>query len=221
MNWCVFDVLCTSSFVVETQPSMPQGRGPLVLRTNVQFSVKTRSVHRQPSPHLSLFGFEKNASVRYMILVWFSETFALMWPVRSMSSFTPNASQIFRLLRLNSKLIWRCQLTLHSNLVWTWLNDFVFPDSWLKSLNWTTLWTSVCRWTGEVNSLLCCWCPPVAVPAVAHALFLLHLRGAPPHMKGWVAVFLLLQVFSLDLGLQQASLLCIFQYGCVGQVPAF
>ncbi len=36
--WCVF-----SSFVVETQPSMPQGRGPLVLRTNVQFSVKVRS----------------------------------------------------------------------------------------------------------------------------------------------------------------------------------
>lgn len=33
-----------SSFVVETQPSMPQGKGPLVLRTNVQFSVKTRSV---------------------------------------------------------------------------------------------------------------------------------------------------------------------------------
>lgn len=33
-----------SSLVVETQPSMPQGKGPLVLRTNVQFSVKTRSV---------------------------------------------------------------------------------------------------------------------------------------------------------------------------------
>lgn len=33
-----------SSFVVETQPSMPQGKGPLVLRTNVQFSVKTRLV---------------------------------------------------------------------------------------------------------------------------------------------------------------------------------
>jgi len=36
--WCV-----VSSFVVETQPSMPQGRGPLVLRTGVQFSVKVRS----------------------------------------------------------------------------------------------------------------------------------------------------------------------------------
>uniref|UniRef100_A0A672Q424 Signal transducer and activator of transcription 1-alpha/beta-like n=1 Tax=Sinocyclocheilus grahami TaxID=75366 RepID=A0A672Q424_SINGR len=35
--------LIKSSFVVETQPSMPQGRGLLVLRTNVQFSVKVRS----------------------------------------------------------------------------------------------------------------------------------------------------------------------------------
>ncbi|XP_026203570.1 signal transducer and activator of transcription 2 isoform X1 [Anabas testudineus] len=34
--------LLKSSFVVETQPSMPQGKGSLVLRTNVQFSVKTR-----------------------------------------------------------------------------------------------------------------------------------------------------------------------------------
>uniref|UniRef100_A0A3B5QBQ7 Signal transducer and activator of transcription n=1 Tax=Xiphophorus maculatus TaxID=8083 RepID=A0A3B5QBQ7_XIPMA len=34
--------LLKSSFVVEAQPSMPQGKGPLVLRTNVQFSVKTR-----------------------------------------------------------------------------------------------------------------------------------------------------------------------------------
>ncbi|KAJ0023751.1 hypothetical protein NQD34_003650 [Periophthalmus magnuspinnatus] len=34
--------LLLSSFVVETQPSMPQGKGPLVLRTNVQFSVKAR-----------------------------------------------------------------------------------------------------------------------------------------------------------------------------------
>lgn len=37
-------MILPSSFVVETQPSMPQGKGPLVLRTNVQFSVKTRSV---------------------------------------------------------------------------------------------------------------------------------------------------------------------------------
>lgn len=59
MNWCFFNVLCTSSFVVETQPSMPQGRGPLVLRTNVQFSVKTRSVQRSPSSHLSLFDLKK------------------------------------------------------------------------------------------------------------------------------------------------------------------
>uniref|UniRef100_A0A8C2HTZ9 Signal transducer and activator of transcription n=1 Tax=Cyprinus carpio TaxID=7962 RepID=A0A8C2HTZ9_CYPCA len=35
--------LIKSSFVVENQPSMPQGRGLLVLRTNVQFSVKVRS----------------------------------------------------------------------------------------------------------------------------------------------------------------------------------
>uniref|UniRef100_A0A674MBB3 Signal transducer and activator of transcription n=1 Tax=Takifugu rubripes TaxID=31033 RepID=A0A674MBB3_TAKRU len=35
--------LLKSSFVVESQPSMPQGKGALVLRTNVQFSVKTRS----------------------------------------------------------------------------------------------------------------------------------------------------------------------------------
>ncbi|XP_069564293.1 signal transducer and activator of transcription 2 isoform X1 [Brachyistius frenatus] len=34
--------LLNSSFVVETQPSMPQGKGQMVLRTNVQFSVKTR-----------------------------------------------------------------------------------------------------------------------------------------------------------------------------------
>ncbi|KAK7877420.1 hypothetical protein WMY93_031865 [Mugilogobius chulae] len=34
--------LLLNSFVVETQPSMPQGKGPLVLRTNVQFSVKAR-----------------------------------------------------------------------------------------------------------------------------------------------------------------------------------
>lgn len=39
-----FTLFPFSSFVVETQPSMPQGKGPLVLRTNVQFSVKTRSV---------------------------------------------------------------------------------------------------------------------------------------------------------------------------------
>ncbi|KAM9859864.1 signal transducer and activator of transcription 2 [Aulostomus maculatus] len=40
--------LLKSSFVVETQPSMPQGKGPLVLRTNVQFSVKTRLLVKFP-----------------------------------------------------------------------------------------------------------------------------------------------------------------------------
>lgn len=41
--WTCPHLFC-SAFVVETQPSMPQGKGQLVLRTNVQFSVKTRSV---------------------------------------------------------------------------------------------------------------------------------------------------------------------------------
>nr|AMA10945.1 signal transducer and activator of transcription 2 [Acanthogobius hasta] len=36
------------SFVVETQPSMPQGKGPLVLRTNVQFTVKARLLVKFP-----------------------------------------------------------------------------------------------------------------------------------------------------------------------------
>ncbi|XP_053492351.1 signal transducer and activator of transcription 2 isoform X2 [Ictalurus furcatus] len=40
--------LLKSAFVVETQPSMPQGRGPLVLRTNIQFSVKTRFLFKVP-----------------------------------------------------------------------------------------------------------------------------------------------------------------------------
>ncbi|XP_061833663.1 signal transducer and activator of transcription 2 isoform X2 [Nerophis lumbriciformis] len=40
--------LLTSSFVVEVQPSMPQGKGPLVLRTGVQFSVKTRLLVKFP-----------------------------------------------------------------------------------------------------------------------------------------------------------------------------
>uniref|UniRef100_A0A673HX79 Signal transducer and activator of transcription n=1 Tax=Sinocyclocheilus rhinocerous TaxID=307959 RepID=A0A673HX79_9TELE len=40
--------LIKSSFVVETQPSMPQGRGLLVLRTNVQFSVKVRLLYKVP-----------------------------------------------------------------------------------------------------------------------------------------------------------------------------
>ncbi|XP_072540509.1 signal transducer and activator of transcription 2 [Salminus brasiliensis] len=40
--------LIKSAFIVETQPFMPQGRGPLVLRTNVQFSVKTRLLFKVP-----------------------------------------------------------------------------------------------------------------------------------------------------------------------------
>ncbi|KAG7493726.1 signal transducer and activator of transcription 1-alpha/beta-like isoform X1 [Solea senegalensis] len=40
--------LLKSSFVVETQPSMPQGKGSLVLRTNIQFSVKARLLVKFP-----------------------------------------------------------------------------------------------------------------------------------------------------------------------------
>ncbi|XP_068449573.1 signal transducer and activator of transcription 2 isoform X1 [Clinocottus analis] len=46
--------LLKSSFVVETQPSMPQGKGPLVLRTNVQFSVKTRLLVKFPEQNHSM-----------------------------------------------------------------------------------------------------------------------------------------------------------------------
>ncbi|XP_067359542.1 signal transducer and activator of transcription 2 isoform X2 [Channa argus] len=46
--------LLKSSFVVETQPSMPQGKGPLVLRTNVQFSVKTRFLVKFPELNHSM-----------------------------------------------------------------------------------------------------------------------------------------------------------------------
>ncbi|KAM6928108.1 signal transducer and activator of transcription 2 [Xenentodon cancila] len=46
--------LLESSFVVETQPSMPQGKGPLVLRTNVQFSVKTRLLVKFPELNHSM-----------------------------------------------------------------------------------------------------------------------------------------------------------------------
>lgn len=44
-----------SSFVVESQPSMPQGKGALVLRTNVQFSVKTRLVWNYRAVAANLF----------------------------------------------------------------------------------------------------------------------------------------------------------------------
>uniref|UniRef100_A0A673CZL4 Signal transducer and activator of transcription n=1 Tax=Sphaeramia orbicularis TaxID=375764 RepID=A0A673CZL4_9TELE len=46
--------LLKSSFVVETQPSMPQGKGPLVLRTNIQFSVKTRLLVKFPELNHSM-----------------------------------------------------------------------------------------------------------------------------------------------------------------------
>ncbi|KAF7667723.1 hypothetical protein LDENG_00051470 [Lucifuga dentata] len=46
--------LLKSAFVVETQPSMPQGKGPLVLRTNVQFSVKTRLLVQFPELNHSM-----------------------------------------------------------------------------------------------------------------------------------------------------------------------
>ncbi|KAM4588092.1 signal transducer and activator of transcription 2 [Odontesthes bonariensis] len=46
--------LVKSSFVVESQPSMPQGKGPLVLRTSVQFSVKTRLLVKFPELNHSM-----------------------------------------------------------------------------------------------------------------------------------------------------------------------
>uniref|UniRef100_A0A668A8T4 Signal transducer and activator of transcription n=1 Tax=Myripristis murdjan TaxID=586833 RepID=A0A668A8T4_9TELE len=53
--------LLKSAFVVETQPSMPQGKGPLVLRTNVQFSVKTRLLVKFP---------ELNHAMRVTVSMW-------------------------------------------------------------------------------------------------------------------------------------------------------
>ncbi|TKS71617.1 Signal transducer and activator of transcription 1-alpha/beta [Collichthys lucidus] len=50
----LLEELLKSSFVVETQPSMPQGKGPLVLRTNVQFSVKTRLLVKVPELNHSM-----------------------------------------------------------------------------------------------------------------------------------------------------------------------
>ncbi|KAM7422446.1 hypothetical protein PAMA_010478 [Pampus argenteus] len=46
--------LIKSAFVVETQPSMPQGKSPLVLRTNVQFSVRTRFLVKFPELNHSM-----------------------------------------------------------------------------------------------------------------------------------------------------------------------
>uniref|UniRef100_A0A3Q3FZU9 Signal transducer and activator of transcription n=1 Tax=Labrus bergylta TaxID=56723 RepID=A0A3Q3FZU9_9LABR len=43
-----------------TQPSMPQGKGPLVLRTNVQFSVKTRSMINTELSHLMCIFFYRS-----------------------------------------------------------------------------------------------------------------------------------------------------------------
>nr|XP_057910285.1 signal transducer and activator of transcription 2 isoform X2 [Doryrhamphus excisus] len=46
--------LLKSSLVVEVQPSMPQGRSPLVLRTGMQFSVKTRILVKFPELNHSM-----------------------------------------------------------------------------------------------------------------------------------------------------------------------
>ncbi|XP_054639628.1 signal transducer and activator of transcription 2 isoform X2 [Dunckerocampus dactyliophorus] len=46
--------LLMSSLVVEVQPSMPQGKGPLVLRTGLQFSVKTRLLVKFPELNRSM-----------------------------------------------------------------------------------------------------------------------------------------------------------------------
>lgn len=51
---CLLKNLLLNSFVVETQPSMPQGKGPLVLRTNVQFSVKARFLVKFPELNHSM-----------------------------------------------------------------------------------------------------------------------------------------------------------------------
>ncbi|XP_076124435.1 signal transducer and activator of transcription 2 isoform X1 [Alosa pseudoharengus] len=50
----ILTTLLKSAFVVETQPSIPQGKGPLVLRTNVQFSVKTRFLVKVPELNHSM-----------------------------------------------------------------------------------------------------------------------------------------------------------------------
>ncbi|KAL2091036.1 hypothetical protein ACEWY4_013299 [Coilia grayii] len=50
----ILTTLLKSAFVVETQPSIPQGKGPLVLRTNVQFSVKTRFLVKIPELNHSM-----------------------------------------------------------------------------------------------------------------------------------------------------------------------
>ncbi|XP_012680392.2 signal transducer and activator of transcription 2 isoform X2 [Clupea harengus] len=50
----ILTTLLKSAFVVETQPSIPQGKGPLVLRTSVQFSVKTRFLVKVPELNHSM-----------------------------------------------------------------------------------------------------------------------------------------------------------------------
>uniref|UniRef100_A0A8B9L4P2 Signal transducer and activator of transcription 1 n=1 Tax=Astyanax mexicanus TaxID=7994 RepID=A0A8B9L4P2_ASTMX len=52
--------LIKSAFIVETQPSMPQGRGPLVLRTNVQFSVKARVTIKASYFHADIHTYKHN-----------------------------------------------------------------------------------------------------------------------------------------------------------------
>lgn len=50
----ILTTLLKNAFVVETQPSIPQGKGPLVLRTNVQFSVKARFLVKVPELNHSM-----------------------------------------------------------------------------------------------------------------------------------------------------------------------
>uniref|UniRef100_A0A7N8Y4F5 Signal transducer and activator of transcription n=1 Tax=Mastacembelus armatus TaxID=205130 RepID=A0A7N8Y4F5_9TELE len=66
--------LLKRSFVVETQPSMPQGKGPLVLRTNVQFSVKTRLLVKFPELNHSM---KVNVSIYRRFNVFGTKTKAL------------------------------------------------------------------------------------------------------------------------------------------------
>ncbi|CAL8339175.1 unnamed protein product [Merluccius merluccius] len=61
--------LLKSAFVVETQPSMPQGKGQLVLRTNVQFSVKTRLLVKFPElNHAMKVNVSMDRSRRFNVL---------------------------------------------------------------------------------------------------------------------------------------------------------
>lgn len=48
---------------------MPQGKGPLVLRTNIQFSVKTRSVRHSTDHHSSA----------YLWFIWLLLGYIMTW----------------------------------------------------------------------------------------------------------------------------------------------